>query len=693
MSTLLVGFILAQFGCSPGSPNLNSLDSCTVVADCAASVSECRTAVDCKNARCVFQDALAGAPVIEQTAGDCTELVCNGKGNIEAVPSLEDFANDGNPCTIDTCEGTIPIHVHATLVPCYSGPSGTKGVGVCHSGIQTCDALGYPVGGCANEVVPEEEESCISPLDEDCDGLADEGLTCVCIPGSTKACYGGPGETEGVGACRAGTATCTPDGLPGPCLGDVKPTSESCDAGMTDEDCDGQVNEEGDGCFCGDGFVSTDIEDCDDGNTLDGDGCPGTCTRVVTSLAVGGLFACAILDDGRLKCWGNNQFGQLGLGDMNNRGDGPDEMRKNLPEVVLGNGQSAVSLALGDTHMCAVLNDGTVKCWGQNTYGQLGASDTANRGDEPNEMGDSLLAVDLGTGNKAIAVSAGLAHTCALLEGGSVKCWGWNAFGQLGLGDTANRGDDVNEMGEALPVVDLGAPKKVKAIACGQFHSCALFDDGSVKCWGLNSSGELGLGDTSSRGATAGTMGDLLPPIDLGTTKTATAVYANRHTCVILQSGNVKCWGWNSDGNLGVGDVNHRGDEPGEMGTALPIIDFGILSPAVSLGVGNSHSCAVLSDATVRCWGSNGFGELGLGDNQTRGDQPEDMGNMLPAVNWGTVPVTRVVPGGYSTCVILQNGRIKCCGLNAQGQLGLGDTQDRGGKASDMGYNLPYVSL
>jgi alpha-tubulin suppressor-like RCC1 family protein len=129
-------------------------------------------------------------------------------------------------------------------------------------------------------------------------------------------------------------------------------------------------------------------------------------------------------------------------------------MGDNLMSADLGAGKTATAIVAGSNHTCALLSDGTVKCWGKNDYGQLGLGDVQSRGDATNEMGDNLASVDLGFGNSATAIATGAVHTCALLKNGAVKCWGRND-GQLGLGDTQKRGDNANEMGDALPIVKL----------------------------------------------------------------------------------------------------------------------------------------------------------------------------------------------------------------------------------------------
>lgn len=137
----------------------------------------------------------------------------------------------------------------------------------------------------------------------------------------------------------------------------------------------------------------------------------------VAALATGlGYHACALLTNGSIKCWGFNDYGQLGLGDTRSRGDDPDEMGANLPPVDLGSGRHAKAIALGVRHTCAILDDDRVKCWGMNAHGRLGLADLEARGDAPGEMGDALPYVDLGDGRTAVAVAAGQAHTCALLD-------------------------------------------------------------------------------------------------------------------------------------------------------------------------------------------------------------------------------------------------------------------------------------
>ncbi|HVY32034.1 MAG TPA: hypothetical protein VHB79_36110 [Polyangiaceae bacterium] len=397
----------------------------------------------------------------------------------------------------------------------------------------------------------------------------------------------------------------------------------------------------------------------------------------VIAIVAGAYHTCALRADGAIKCWGANGNGELGVGDTAHRGDEPNELGAALPNVDLGVGRKALSIAAGNTHTCAVLDGGDVKCWGNGTFGALGLGDTNDRGDAPGEMGDALPTVDLGTGKKALAVAPGAAHTCALLQGGTVKCWGNNDGGQLGLGDVRSRGDDLNEMGDALPEVDLGSGRTAVSISAGQFHTCALLDDHSVRCWGENTGGALGLGDLNRRGDAPGEMGDALPVVALGSDRTPIALEAGAfNNCALLSAGKLLCWGQNNEGQLGQGDQQSRGDNAGEMGDALATVDLGTDEAVVSVS-SYFASCAVFSSGSMKCFGYNFDGELGLGDIKTRGDDPGEMGAALPFVKVGAGRTVHAVANGpFHTCAVLDDSSVRCWGYNSYGQLGRGNQDD-----------------
>ncbi|NDE81288.1 MAG: hypothetical protein EB037_10295, partial [Actinobacteria bacterium] len=414
----------------------------------------------------------------------------------------------------------------------------------------------------------------------------------------------------------------------------------------------------------------------------------------VASMALTQWSSCAMFVNGKVKCWGRSHYGQLGYEDLLTRGDGASEMGENLPFVNLGTGRTAVSITSGWAHVCVLLDNGSVKCWGYNSDGELGIGDAIEKGLGAGQMGDNLVAVNLGTGRTAVAISAGEYHTCAILNGGDVKCWGRNHLGQLGLGDTNNRGDGSGEMGDNLPVVNLGSGRTAVSISGGQYHTCARLDNNTLKCWGHSGDGALGYGDTATRGDGPNEMGENLPVVNVGLGRTVVMVKAGAtHSCAILDNDGLKCWGDNFFGELGQGDTNSRGDGSGEMGDNLPAVNLGTGRRAVTMSAGNGFTCAVLDNASVKCWGADVNGALGYESASNRGDASGEMGDNLPAVNLGTGRTASFLTSKAHTCAILDNLKIKCWGFGSYGRLGYENTTTRGDGSNEMGDNLPFVAL
>jgi len=292
----------------------------------------------------------------------------------------------------------------------------------------------------------------------------------------------------------------------------------------------------------------------------------------------------------------------------------------------------------GAEHSCAVVVSGSVKCWGLNSSGQLGLGYTSDQVSSPT-MVPGLTDV--------ASLTMGEAHSCALLVSGSVKCWGQNGFGQLGLGDSSHS--------VSSPTLVPGLTD-VRSLVAGGRHTCALLVSGSVKCWGYNRSGQLGLGYTI--------QSDLYwvssPTVVPGLTDVASLVTGYGHTCAVLVSGSVKCWGYNQDGQLGLGDTSYSVSSP----TVVPG-----LTDVASLVAGGYHTCAVLVSGSVKCWGYNYGGQLGLG--YTSG--PVSSPTVVP----GLTDVASLVAGGFHTCAVLVSGSVECWGYNYGGQLGLGYTSDQ----------------
>jgi len=432
--------------------------------------------------------------------------------------------------------------------------------------------------------------------------------------------------------------------------------------------------------------VTTAAEDSAGNNIVQYTQTYGFDTSITFPITAGSAHSCYMLDNGSVKCWGKNNLGQLGLGHTNNRGDNASDMGDNLPVVDLGTGRTAKAIAAGGNHTCAILDNESIKCWGYNASGQLGLGNTTNQGVNSNEMRDNLDAVDLGSGIKATAIAAGGNHTCAILDNSAVMCWGKNDVGQLGLGNTT---DSLS-----ASAVNMGSGITVKSIAAGGNHTCAILDNSSaVMCWGKNDQGQLGLGNTT----------DSPNPsvVDMGSGITAKAIVAGEsHTCAILLNNSaIKCWGRASEGQIGLikGD-NHIGDGVGEMGVEeSKLAKMGTGRTATAIAAGKYHNCAILDNSSIKCWGANASGQLGLGDTNNRGadeDGGDQMGDNLPVVDLGTGRTARgIIAGDNQTCAILDNASIKCWGSNISGELGIGDTENRGDNSSNMGDNLPVISL
>ena len=346
----------------------------------------------------------------------------------------------------------------------------------------------------------------------------------------------------------------------------------------------------------------------------------------------GGASTCVILKTGGLKCWGSNDHGQLGQGDGITRSSAGDS----VPVINLGTGRSATQIAMGQQFMCALLDNGSVKCWGSNYSGQLGLGDTLDRGNLPGQMGDALPAVNLGTGRTAVRITAALAHACAILDNGALKCWGQNAFAQLGQGDYTNRGTMAGQMGDMLLPISLGMGRTAVGVAVSSDNTCAILDNLTVKCFGLGNRGECGQASTADCGTSAGTLGNALPVINIGSGFTPVPPYGVSmgwvHVCARSASNQVKCWGYNGDGELGIGDVVNRGTMASQMGDFLPFVSLGSGRTVTQMVSTMNGNCALLDDHTIKCWGINSSGELGQGDTTNRGTAAGQMGDSLPII-------------------------------------------------------------
>jgi len=418
--------------------------------------------------------------------------------------------------------------------------------------------------------------------------------------------------------------------------------------------------------------------------------------RNAVKVDAGGYHGCALLDNGDVACWGSNHSGQLGAGHTN-------DVASSVLAIGISN---VVGVSSGLYHTCAVQASGLVKCWGDNSWGQLGDGTT---------LQSAAPVAVVGISN-AIAVSSGDNHSCALLASGSVQCWGANVNNQLGDGffylqrsipvtvsqltnavaisagaagscALLNTGS-VSCWGFSDDLVNSSLPTTVanivdaQSIDVGSNHACMLSNSKTLKCWGSNANGRLGFGrETGSlspvtiAGISHATtvekncvMDGLHEVLCWGefNTRFATSledinainISSSGSGCAVDNRSAVKCWGWNTYGGLGDGTIdNHYHD---------PVAVTGI-SDAISALTGGQHACALSASGSVRCWGNNAHGQLG---NRSNTD------SAVPVVVEGINNAVAISAGWEHSCALLRSGQVYCWGGSYGGVLGNGATAD-----------------
>jgi cysteine-rich repeat protein len=469
-----------------------------------------------------------------------------------------------------------------------------------------------------------------------------EGSTAGSGGGSTGSSSSGVDETATSESGSTGPG-CTPGDEGCTCI------EGACDEGLTcvEDMCVVQL--------CGNGDVDAG-EACDDANGMDSDGCDNDCTisagavqviagdehvcalfhtgdikcwgafesgrlgylnqdqdvgddetpaempfvnvgAPVVQLALGSNFTCVLLDTEEVKCWGSGQHGRTGQGSQADLGT--DEEPADIPPIDLGGGTPAF-IAAGAEHACAVMQSGELRCWGRNDSGQLGLPGVVAVGDD--EVPGDVPAIDLGMGVVADQVAAGADHTCALLDGGGVLCFGGDAQGQLGTPGPAQTVGDDEAPSASTPVL-LG---EEAVMIAGRFnHTCVAYDTGTIQCWGDGGAGRLGYGDTNNVGDDEDVS--LATPVDpVGSNPTSFGM-GTAHTCVRLGTTQIYCWGEGSNGRLGYGNTTDLlMPDAMQVNLALP------LAPRM-VTAGREFSCATTEGSEVKCWGRNNRGQLGYG--------------------------------------------------------------------------------
>lgn len=622
---------------------------CADIDECEEHADDCGIGASCENTEGGFEcrcpsglvgDGLSCEDVDECEDGthdcDASATCVNQWGGYECSCPAGTRRVGGRACEpIDECaEGADDC---ADVAECTDTPEGW----------QCSCATGYVGDG----------RSCEN-VDECADGSADCAFeaTCIDTPGGYE-CACGPGfvgdgtHCDDVDECEDGGAGC--DAL-AECTNEVGSYRCTCPAGYL-----------GDGLRCDDVDECADgSDDCDDTATCentpgayectcppgflsDGRACHDEASEVISVFA-GGAHTCALMNNGAVRCWGWGIYGELGYASTEDIGD--DEGIAGIPYVALGGVTS--DIGLGVTHGCAILEGGELRCWGRNFYGALGQAHSDDVGDDehPESAPSALI------GEPVLEVAGGGEHTCVRLEGGRVRCFGLSVDGQTGYGHVEAIGDD-----EAPSTAgDVAVGGEVVQLTAGRDHSCALLATGAVRCWGRGLWAPLGYGHTENVGD------DELPEsagdVDLG----GRAVQIDAgwyHTCAVMETGAVRCWGYGAFGQLGYGDITSIGDDehPAVAG------DVPLGGRAVQVVAGTYHTCALLDTGVVRCWGRGQWGPLGYGDERNVGD--DETPAMAGDVPIGG-PVRMLAAGSYHTCALLEDGDVRCWGKGEYGRLG-----------------------
>ncbi len=643
----------------------------------------------------------AGGSPDEELAGASSTAGAAGEASPPSVG-----VNVGSPCSIegslrcDTAASALVLACHDRVweisTQCARGNLCDSSAPGCKPIIAGCRRLspgdsfcdGTVLGTCGPDLVTVEEQTCegrcaggqcvsascgdgLHQEGEECDdGNDDDGDAC---PSTCRNAHCGDGFLqEGVEECDDGDEDDTDD-CPRNCREAV------CGDGFTHEgveDCDDANAIETDGCLktceavvCGDKVVTPGFETCDDGNTIDTDDCPSNCQKAVcgdkfvhegeeecddgndtegdgcslcqaepVELVLGANHSCAILGDGRLKCWGDNTYSQCGGGQDAHVGDVPSDMGSNLRTLLT----DVTAVAAGERHTCAV-QDGALKCWG--IYDSTAVS--------------SPQTVDLGRKVSAVCADPGSMYTAVLLEDGSAKLWG--AF--------AGNSDAGNELRQ-LPFTGAAT-----ALACGGLGICAILKTGKVECWGDYS---WLAGYPTPRVMTF----DVLDPSPL-----TNLVVGSGHGCGLHASGVMRCWGYNIYGQLGAATGNPHGDETDA--TSWPPVAMG--AEIIAIAASGSLTCAIADTGGVKCWGNDAeAGGLGQPSIPALDTLPKDR----DFISLGdTGPVAKLATSGRHVCALFRSGRVKCWGNNEQGQLGIGSAENIGDQFNELGNSLGYVSI
>ena len=610
--------------CSPGATQCsgNAVQTCTTGGIFG-------TPVPCTNQAC-----LAGA-----CTGVCTPGATQCSGNGVQTCSSSGAWGTAAPCTNQTCSNGACVGTCAPGAAQCSGNStqtctsnGTFGNTVACTN-KTC-SLGACVGSCA-----PGQTSCSGNNLLSCGATGTFGGSTPCVNKTcvTNACVGvcAPNQTQCSGN---GVQTCTANGTFG--------TAVACTGGQT---CAGGQ------CVCPaatpmscNGACIDPLSDKNNCGTC-GTVCPiscsaGTCLRATGVVAGLASSACAVISDGTVRCWGQNFFGELGIGTSFQQ----TSAAPTPSPTAVHNLSKATFVGMGYGNACAIVTGGALRCWGDNQSGELGNGTVGNS--------LSFLVANpvptLTSGVTAVGSSGGGSTgfiTCAVVSG-AVDCWGITGFGEAGDMAVVN--------GSQSTPSRIALPGTASSLGVGPVTACAVVSGGTVSCWGSNSLGQLANG-TTRRNDERGHGG--AGPERRGSHRRFGG--APSHVRAARVDGNRRLLGRNLNGQCGSGTVG--GDNivtPNFLVTATPVV--GLPGPVQAIAAGSDHTCARLTSGAITCWGSDSNGELGNQLSQNSQPVPQTTG----------VTATAVAAGAGFTCALLASGTVSCWGSNTSGELGRGST-------------------
>jgi alpha-tubulin suppressor-like RCC1 family protein len=571
------------------------------------------------------------------------------------------------------------LHNVTGNVTCVSGVC-TFDNGACKMGFAHC--AGSPDLGCETSVsTPSNCGTCAMACPQTDPLCSSSGSSYACVSGcgaqaptlcASTTCVNTTNDAQNCGGCNApcttsvahASATCAaslcgyvctasyPNGCNGGC---VNFSNDSSNCGVCGHSCPTPANGSavcsGSSCgiSCNPGYSPCGGTTCVD-ETLNGNcgGCGVTCPvscaspadaglssqcNKVTAIAAGLGHTCALLSDGTVRCWGFNGYGELGFATTQMCNSSPCSMS---PQPVPGLA-GVTAIAAGDYSTCAIITGGAVKCWGDNQWGQVGVAPSGSC--SGTACSPSPVVVS-GLSGPAIAIAAGYEDTCVVISGGTVQCWGNNNAGQLGNNSLTASSSPVTVMGLTNAV----------AIAVGELHACAVRADHTIVCWGDNGDDQLG----ATTATCSGSESCSTTPVQAGggaLSAVSAIVAADIHTCVLIGI-NVWCWGGLQ---FGLGD---------QANTTLSYTPIKVANVTTAIGVaaGDLVTCALLSGGSAACFGGE---PLGDGTNSSSGT--------IVSVS-GLTGATALALGYMHRCALLSTGTVSCWSDNNFGQLGNGTT-------------------